>query len=193
MKLLRLEIVGFGALREQSYDLASGLNVLCHANGWGKSTLAVFIKAMLYGLPASRKSSLDENERKKYRPWAGGRYGGSLEFSTAKGEFRVERFFGTKEAEDSFLLIDLATNLPSEAYRDAPLGVELFGIDEEGFERSVYLSQRQLAPAKEGGSIHAKLSAALENVEDLSDYDHAMELLDKRRRFYQLKGDRGVW
>lgn len=192
MKLLSLEIVGFGALENERYDLSEGLNVLCRQNGWGKSTLAVFIKAMLYGLPPTRKSSLDENERKKYRPWNGGKYGGSLSFTSARGSFRVERFFGSKEAEDSFLLIDLSTNKPTSVYRDAPLGEELFGIDEEGFERSVYLSQRQLTPKKENSSIHARLSDALENVEDLGDYDGAMELLEKRRRFYLLKGDRGA-
>ena len=56
MKLLRLEIQNFGKFSGYTQDLTGGLNTLCEENGWGKSTLAVFIKAMLYGLPATRKT-----------------------------------------------------------------------------------------------------------------------------------------
>ena len=68
MKLLKLRIENFGVLQDFSLELSDGLNVLHEKNGWGKSTLAVFIKAMFYGLPSTTKRSLDENERKKYTP-----------------------------------------------------------------------------------------------------------------------------
>ena len=60
MRLLSLHVENFGAL--QGFDLspAEGLNVLYQKNGWGKSTLAVFIKAMLYGIGDTKKTSLDE-------------------------------------------------------------------------------------------------------------------------------------
>ena len=65
MKLLRLEIESFGKLQGFSLDLDQGLNVICESNGFGKTTLAMFIKAMLYGLPSSTKRDMDKNERKK--------------------------------------------------------------------------------------------------------------------------------
>ncbi len=190
MKLLRLHIENFGGLQNYDLELSSGLNSLCHPNGWGKSTLAVFIKAMLYGLPAGTKRSLDENERKKYTPWQGGLYGGSLEFSTADGSFRIERSFGEKEAQDSFAVYDLATRLPSDRFSDAP-GLDLFGIDAEGFERTVYLSQRAINEKSEHTGITAKLGDLLDDVDDIGSFDRAMELLDKRRKYFVLKGDRG--
>ena len=101
MRLLRLHVENFGVLQNYDLTLTDGLNVLYEKNGWGKSTLAVFVKAMFYGLPASAKRSLDENERKKYTPWQGGAFGGSLEFVCQKGRFRVERFFGDKESLDA--------------------------------------------------------------------------------------------
>ena len=143
MKLLRLEIQNFGKFSGYTQDLTGGLNTLCEENGWGKSTLAVFIKAMLYGLPATRKTDLDLNERRKYAPWNGGTFGGSLTFESAKGRFRIERVFGIKEAQDEFRLYDLKTNKPSDAY-GSDVGIELFGIDADGFERSAYLSERSL-------------------------------------------------
>ena len=105
MKILSLHIENFGRLQNFTLEPEAGLNVLYQKNGWGKSTLAVFIKAMLYGLPASSRRSLDENERKKYTPWQGGAFGGCIEFETAKGRFRAERFFGAKESLDEFVRI----------------------------------------------------------------------------------------
>lgn len=191
MRLLRLHVENFGTLKDFSLEFEQGMNVLYRENGWGKSTLAVFIKAMLYGLPASSKRSLDENERKKYVPWQGGAYGGSLEFETAKGSFRAERFFGAKESGDSFSLFDLATNLPSQVYSQS-LGEELFGIDADGFERSTYLSQRSLAGGKDNNSISAKLGNLLDDVGDIGSYDTAIAALDKRRRYYVMTGNRGA-
>lgn len=189
MKLLSLHVEGFGRLSELDMRFDGGLNCLHRKNGWGKSTLAVFIKAMLYGLPATSKRSLDENERKKYRPWQGGAYGGSLEFECAKGRFRVERFFGDKESADSFALYDLSTNMPSDVFGES-LGESLFGIDGEGFERSTYLSQRNVRGRGEG-SLAAKLGNLLDDVGDIGDYESAMAALDKRRKYYVMSGNRG--
>ena len=190
MKLLRLEIRAFGGLQGLTLDLTDGLNVLCRENGWGKSTLAVFIKAMLYGLPATRTADLDRNERRKYRPWNGGCYGGSLEFESSRGRFRVERVFGEREGRDEFRLFSLPSNEPSSVY-GPDLGVALFGIDADGFERSAYLSERSLDTGGENGTVRAKLAGLIEAPDDLGCYDRAAELIDRRRQFYELRGGRG--
>ena len=190
MKLIRLHIENFGKLQGFDYSFDKGLNVLLQENGWGKSTLAAFIKAMLYGMPASSKQSLDENERKKYMPWQGGAYGGSLEFSTATGKYRIERFFGAKESGDSFALYDLATNCESNRY-SSRIGEELFGIDADGFARTVYLSQHAVVAKGDNNSITAKLGDLLDDVDDIGSFDDAMAALDKRRRYYKMTGERG--
>ena len=180
MRLLHLDIENFGRLQGYSLDLREGLNVLHEKNGWGKSTLAVFIKAMLYGLPASTKRSLDRNERKKYAPWQGGAYGGSLEFECEKGRFRVERIFAAREADDEFRLFDLSTNRPSSAFSPA-LGTELLGIDAEGFERSAYLSQQGMDLQEGNASVTAKLTGLLEEVNDMGSFEEAVRALDRLR------------
>lgn len=190
MKLLRLVIENFGKLCGYSLELSDGLNTVCKSNGFGKSTVAAFIKAMLYGLPASTKRNLDKNERKKYTPWQGGSYGGSLEFESDLGRFRIERFFAAKEANDEFRLFDLSSNKPSDAY-SSDVGIELFGIDAEGFARSAFLSQNDVDNTDENVTVTAKLTGLLEDVNDMGSYDVAMEILDKRRKFYEVKGGRG--
>ncbi len=191
MRLIRLHVESFGVLQNFDLELDEGLNVLYERNGWGKSTLAVFIKAMLYGLPATTKQSLEENERKKYAPWQGGAYGGSLEFECARGKFRIERFFGARASQDRFALYDLSTNQPSEAFGTS-VGEELFGVDADGFERSTYLSQRSGYVRSDNTSIRAKLGDLLDDINDMANYDTADAALEKRRKFYQMTGSRGA-
>ena len=190
MKLIRLHVENFGKLQNFDFSFDKGLNVLLEENGWGKSTLAAFIKAMLYGMPASSKQSLDENERKKYTPWQGGAYGGSLEFSTASGKYRIERFFGAKESGDSFTLYDLATNCESTRY-SSRVGEELFGIDADGFARTVFLSQHAVIAKGDNNTITAKLGDLLDDVDDIGSFDDAMAALEKRRKYYKMTGERG--
>lgn len=190
MKLIRLHVENFGKLQNLDFSFDRGLNILLEENGWGKSTLAAFIKAMLYGMPASSKQSLDENERKKYTPWQGGAYGGSLEFSAASGKYRIERFFGAKESGDSFVLYDLATNCESTRY-SSRVGEELFGIDADGFARTVFLSQHAVVAKGDNNTITAKLGDLLDDVDDIGSFDDAMAALEKRRKYYKMTGERG--
>ncbi len=190
MRILRLHVENFGKLQNFDLELHEGLNAILQENGWGKSTLAAFIKAMLYGMPASTKRSLDENERKKYLPWQGGAYGGSMEIVCHTGSYRIERFFGAKESADSFALYDLSTNLVSTRYSER-IGEELFGIDIDGFTRTSYLSQHAIVAKGDNNSITAKLGDLLDDVDDVGSFDDAMAALEKRRRYYVMTGGRG--
>ena len=192
MKLLSCKIEGFGCLHAKAYSFEDGLNILVEPNGSGKSTLTVFIKAMLYGLPSTAKKSLTENERKHYTPWNGGKYGGSLCFETAGKSYRIERFFGAKERDDTFILYDLATRKPSSDF-SSNVGEELFGVDADGFERSIYISQRMPFKGPEKNlTIFKKLGDLLEVSDDLSDYEGAAEKLEKSMRRYKTLGEKGI-
>jgi uncharacterized protein YhaN len=166
-------------------ELDGGLNTLLRPNGWGKSTLSAFLKAMLYGLSGGRGG---DSERKKYAPWQGGVFGGSMVFSCEKGKFRVERFFGARESADRFALYDLSTNLESDAF-SSHLGEELFGIDAEGFSRTVFLSGKGSHAGGEG--LAARLAALVEAADDAGDFDAAEAALEKRSRYYLTTGNRG--
>ena len=113
MKLISAKIENFGKLHDISIDFSDGLNVFLRDNGYGKSTLASFIRGMFYGLQGERKSQDTYNDRKKFRPWQGGTFGGELVFSLGgdKGKYRIVRTFGEKKAQDTFRLYDAETNL----------------------------------------------------------------------------------
>ena len=157
MKIKQCYIESFGKLSEYKVSFNDGLNSILAENGWGKSTLCAFIKAMFYGLGTERRQSLDENDRKKYYPWQGGRFGGSLTFTVNDIEYRIERSFGKKSSDDTFALIDTRSGSPSDAYSEN-IGFELFGIDAAGFERTIFISEKSIKGAINNDTIAAKLS-----------------------------------
>lgn len=190
MKLLECYIENFGRISATHYSFENGINCFVSDNGSGKSTLAAFIKTMLYGMSDTKKTSLEENERKHYLPWGGGICGGWLSFSIGDRTYRIERRFAPKANDDSFTLYDLSTGRESEDYSSL-LGAEIFGIDADGFERTVFLSERTLSPASDNKTISAKLSDLVGCEGDLSEMDKALDRLDNERKFYKKKGDKG--
>ncbi len=194
MKLIRLYIAGFGNLQDFTYEFTDGINVISAPNGWGKSTFAAFLRSMFYGLGDSRARSVAENMRKRYAPWTGGSFGGNLEFEADGKRFRIERFFGAKESEDSFALFDLDTGKPSEAYSEN-IGEELFGIDADGFSRTVFMDASAHIHGKvdknANNSINTKLNDLLQAENDLGNYEEAMDALLRRKRQYKTTGERG--
>ena len=191
MKLLSCNVQNFGTLSEFRIDFDDKLTVIKEENGFGKSTLAVFLKAMLYGLPQTSKRSLDENERKKYTPWQKGAFGGTLDIEVGGKKYRIERFFGDREKDDTFRLFDLVTGKLSTDYTEN-IGLELFGIDADSFERSVYLPQADTT-AVMNNSLRAKLTGLVEDSDDISNYDNAVKALEKRGREYSVaNGARGA-
>ena len=190
MKLLECYIENFGKLSKRRIVFKDGLNCIKEDNGSGKTTLAAFIKAMLYGMSDTKRASLEENDRKHYLPWQGGICGGSLTFSAGGKTYRVERSFGTKAADDTYALYDTATGRISTDFTDG-VGEGLFGIDADGFERTVFLSERALTPKSENKSISAKLSDLVGCDGDIGGMDEAMKALEDKRKFYYKKGGSG--
>ena len=190
MKILECYIENFGRISAKKYDFAKGLNCIKEDNGSGKTTLAAFIKAMLFGLSDTKKQNLDENDRKHYLPWDGSVAGGSLTFETGGKIYRVERRFAPKASDDTMTVYDTTTGR-RVSYFDSGLGEVLFGIDADGFERTVFLSERALSPKSDNKSISAKLSDLVGCDGDLGSMDEAMKRLEDERKFYYKKGGGG--
>ena len=110
MKLVSCHIENFGKLHDYAVDFSEGKNVILAENGFGKSTLAGFIRAMFYGLDGQGRKDIEKNERKRYEPWQGGVFGGKLVFEVKGKQYEVTRTFGAKE---EFELRDATTNLIS--------------------------------------------------------------------------------
>ena len=187
MKLLRCHIENFGKLQNFDYEFTKGLNTIKEENGFGKTTFANFIKAMFYGLDASKS---EKSDRKRYMPWQGGKFGGNIEFEIGNKKYRIERFFEKKAADDTFKLYDLETNLESTDYSEN-IGEEIFKINKQAYERSTYIPQGQIQIEMDD-SINAKLGNVLESDNDINTSDEAIKRLDEAIKVYKKTGNRGL-
>lgn len=171
MKLLSCHIENFGKIQDYSVDFCDGANLICEENGWGKSTFVAFIRAMFYGLSGERKRSIEENERKRYKPWQGGVFGGQLVFEIRGKTYLISRVFKDKEANDEFELRDAATNLPTKDYTSR-IGEEIFRINRESFMRTVLIGQNQCETSPTD-DINAKIGQLADNSNDLNNFESA--------------------
>lgn len=146
MRILSCHIAGFGRFTDKTFDFSVNPVVIKEDNGWGKTTLADFIRCMFYGHDAGRGKALENNERAKYAPWRGGSYGGSLTFLYGNKKYRVERSFGKTPAYDVTRIYD-GNNMPTFEFgeRGEKLGETLFGMDADGYRRSVYIPQGEIS------------------------------------------------
>ncbi len=171
MKLISCHIENFGKIHDYSMDFTSGTNVICQNNGWGKSTFAAFIRAMFYGLEGERKKSLEENERKRYKPWQGGIFGGQLTFEIEGKKYIISRIFGDKDANDECEIRDANTNLITEEY-GKDIGEHIFKIGRESFSRTIFIGQSD-CDTKATDDINAKIGNLTDNTNDLNSYETA--------------------
>ncbi len=177
MKLIRLHIENFGGLHDFSMSFHDGINTIRHQNGWGKSTLAAFIRVMFFGFDGEARRT-SERERTRYRPWQTGVYGGQIVFEADGRHYRIERVFREKKADDSFFLYDDDTNLESLDFTDN-IGEELFRIDASSFEKTVFIRQLKLR-TEMTSSINAKIAAMEDETADLGKYETAQDILKRQ-------------
>ncbi len=190
MKLVECYIENFGKLHNFSYKFDSQLNVIKEDNGYGKTTFTVFLKSMLYGLTKTKNTKITENERKHYQPWQKGYWGGWL-IIEAKGKlYRIEREFNEKYSKDKFVLYDERSGKISNDYTEN-IGEELFEIDADGFERTIFLSEANISGTNDNKTVSAKLSDLAATEADLSIMDEAIARLDNERKRYEKKGGKG--
>jgi len=189
MKIISVYIENFGTFSKKNFKFQDGLNQITKENGWGKSTLCAFIKAMFFGLKYTTGNEF--TDRKKYLSFAKGPVGGNLVFEADGKTYRIERFFGEKPKDDTFRLVDENTLLDSKDFTEN-LGEELFGLDMDSFERSVFISANQAGRKNPQltSSITSHLNGLLEDSGDMANFDRVMKLLEKE--ISSLKSQRGV-
>ena len=181
MKLISCYITGFGTIKEWSYDFSDGMNALCQENGWGKTTFSVFLKAMFYGMDYSARTKM-LTERKHYMPWDGGVCGGYLIFEAEGKRYRVERSFGKTDKDDTFTLIDTNTGAACDDFSQN-LGEELFQVDRDSFEKSIFIPQASVSTAMTD-SLNAKMGNLASAKDDINNFDEALNRVSEVRKNY---------
>lgn len=189
MKIQECYVENFGVLHHYRYTPQQGINFVSAENGSGKSTFAAFIKAMFYGLSGARvRKNLEDAERKRYKPWQGGVWGGYLCFTVQDKSYRLERTFGEKEKEDTFRLMDLKTGLDSRDYSEN-IGMELFGVDKDAYMATAFINWNRMQV-----EVNSSMTMRLGNITNDGGLEHLEETLaalDYEYKQYVKTGNRG--
>ncbi|MBR4767779.1 MAG: AAA family ATPase [Lachnospiraceae bacterium] len=133
MILLSLEIAHYGKMKDRTIELRPGVNVITGDNETGKTTIASFVKSMLYGLDPAEEDYAHFLPRE-----ADGVFGGALTFKNHDHQYRVERSF--TEGGSSVKLVDqtLGTTLSDP---DEKLKRMLANLSKESFEATAFTRQ----------------------------------------------------
>ncbi|MBR7094602.1 MAG: AAA family ATPase [Clostridia bacterium] len=163
MIIERLSIGHFGNLSDVTLTLGPRLNVIVGNNESGKSTVAAFIRYMLYGF-GTQSTGGDMPEREKRVSWTASSAEGSMEFSLEDGRrFRIERETvataqdGRVSYREDSRLVDL-TDGSVARFRSLP-GEEFFSVPEQVYLNTAFFDQFSASRVHEG-----EMTAAMENI-----------------------------
>lgn len=186
MRLISLYIENYGKFTRTEYAFSPFITEFCEDNGYGKTTLASFLKAMFYGLPSYTARSKVFSDRERYYPYHGGKFGGNLRFEWQGREYRIERFFDKKsETKDECRVF--CGNVLTNEFKGG-IGQTVFGLDEESFERTAFFSASDGELCSTGG-IDRKLNRFVENADGDGDFVSAIAAIEKASK--TLKAARG--
>lgn len=193
MYIKKIHIESFGAISGRDITIPDGADVpviIEGANESGKSTVAAFIKFVLYGFSGKDGDSPDKMpEKKKYMSFSGSPAGGYIVFSDGKKDYRVERSTaeGGEKAKGA-AIFDVQSGL--RVLNDTVPGYSLLGVDEETYESTVYL--RQLGDSRVDGEAAGR---SIENIlfsgNEKTDTAKAQRILDSARRELKLRRGSG--
>ena len=189
MKIERIHIDSFMGKKDFALEFSSGINIIRGDNESGKSTVAEFIKFMLYGASA-RGNSGEMSERARYLSFGETSFGGQMELSTGSGRYRIDRTVtsGANGFRESLSVTDLDKKVA--VFKGENAGEALLGIPEEVFEKAAYISQE-----KEGYTGGSELGGAIENLlfaaDETVSTDKAIKKLDSLRVSLLHKNGRG--
>lgn len=144
MIIEKINIKSFGMITDMTLEFSSGINVIEGENEAGKSTIAAFIKYMLYGFDNSEdKENL--TERNKRLNWESGKAEGSMTVLVKDKRYLINRSTVLAEGasrpiyKEESSIIDLETGSP--VFGKVPAGEVFFGVDSELFENTAFVGQ----------------------------------------------------
>lgn len=179
MKLLKCHILGFGNWKNKTIDFKGSLTSICEKNGFGKSSLASFIRAMFYGLEKANKAN---NDRKRAMPLDGSPCGGSLDFEWKGNRYAIERSFKGKTPKDD-TLVCYKNGIETKELGEVP-GNVIFGLDLDSFNRTIFISPKDLEISS-SETLNAKMSHFVEGSSDGCDFPAVKESLENLKKKYK--------
>ncbi|MBR5011956.1 MAG: AAA family ATPase, partial [Clostridia bacterium] len=190
MIIKKIHIDSFMGTEERDVEFSIGVNILCGDNESGKSTVAEFIKFMLYGASA-RGEDGEMAERVKFLSFGKSSFGGRMEVSSGAGRFLIERHVDRSSSgafRESLSITDL--DKKTQVFKGENAGNALLDVPESIFKKVAYISQEH-----EGRTGGSELGASIENLlfsgDETVSTDKALKKLDSLRVSLLHKNGKG--
>jgi len=196
MIIRRIHIASFGPLTDFDCELYSGMNVIRGDNESGKSSLAMFIKFMLYGLSGRSVDGIP-SERRRFVNWRTGCAEGYIIVEDGERSYRIERGLSVtvkagsdkETARETLTVTDTATGGRVREMEDCP-GMAIFGVPEQVFVNTVFSGQNGRGRI-DGADTAAAVENLLFSADETVSVKKAAERLDKLRRTLMHKKGSG--
>ena len=195
MIIEKIVVRSFGILKDMTLEFSDTVNVIEGQNEAGKSTVAAFIKYMLYGFDISESENA-VSERRKRISWDTGMAQGSM-YIRAKGKrYLINRSTvmvsdtPRPTYRDEASIVDLETGSP--AFGKLSAGEVFFGVDRELFDNTAFIGQ-----IKDSGIDEGSVRESIENIlfsgnEKLNNRRAAQRISEKMETLLHKSGKGGA-
>ncbi len=178
----RIEIESYAAIKNLTLELSEGINLIEGSNESGKSSIAGFIKFVLYGVSGKGRDG-HLSERKRAINYNESHAGGSLVVRVGGHRYKITRntaVSGTvrESVRTKFSVRDMDTGAEISDGREP--GEQLLGISESVFLRSAYLTQGGESEL-DGADVHSAITNILFSGDERLSVEKAAERIDNAR------------
>lgn len=194
MIIEKIDIKSFGQITNMTLEFTGSVNVIEGQNEVGKSTIAAFIKYMLYGFDAEDDS--ETSERQKRLNWDTGIAEGTMNVSVGDKRYLITRSTVPADSanrrlykEDSSI-IDLETGAP--AFGKMPAGEVFFGVDKELFENTAFVGQIGDSSINEGSVKNSIENILFSGSERINNQRAAARISEKMELLHHKNGTGGA-
>ena len=180
MQLKNLQINGFGKIEDINVNLKNGINLIIGENESGKSTFTEFIKGIFYGI-SRNKNGKEYSDYERFKPWNDKNFSGKLVYTMDDNEFVVYRDFNRNNAKIYDKNGTEVTALfNKDKSRGAEIGIEHLKMDEDTFENSVFIKQKEIkVNSLSQNTMIQKLTNIIQSGEEDVSYETTIKKLEK--------------
>ncbi len=194
MIIEKIVIKSFGRLIDKTLEFSDKVNVIEGENESGKSTIAAFIKYMLYGFGGESGDGL--GEREKRINWDTGMASGMMYVRVKDKRYLISRTTVPTENSDRVSyreessIVDVETGAP--AFGKLSAGEVFFGVDAELFDNTAFIGQIGDSSINEGSVKESIENIIFSGTERINKQRAAARISDKMQALYHEGGTGGA-
>lgn len=184
MRLDQIHIEGFGLLTDLSCAFHPQINLFVGDNESGKSTLQQAMLAIFYGFyDGSRATPSERDRHERFRPWRGGPYAATVEYSLDYGgRYRIYRSFSTDDIPTQVTDLNTGRDVTREfgigRHGNVPMARAHLGMSRQVFLSSCTVDQAAILELADPAGIAETLVRIADTGTRETSAARALRLLD---------------